>query len=804
MKKLFVLLFLQIIVFVRLSACADFGYDTPYYTLFIQDIVDDPRYIPFLRDLNNAYYSYMDTDKNKGNNQNNENIEEWQKYLGTSYDDALYLVFKASESDVNLLIKGENVSDSNLAFVTPEFVKKHKQALLYIRYAKSIEPYMTIIRSVDPNWYYYDDNTLTADQLDYDKEKRVMERSWKAETDKELKLRYGYQLVRLAHYTGRYEDAVSFFDTYVEPLNYKPAMYYHALAQKAGAERGLGDIFESNSNFFKVFSNSANLKQMALTSMRFNENVDYESFVNQAKTVNEKNDAYLLLGYLDFSNTLSEVKKITATSPDAVQAKVLMARILNSIEQDFIPSYYSYYGYYRGDTDVTPLGGDKRYPLAPKPELVAYANQVLTFAVNMSNNPATKDKDFWNITASFIYFLNKDYTTAKKTLEKVNSTNQMYALQKKNLEMYIDVSEHPLITAELEEKFYKEYGRVFDQASSNNDNIYTNSGFVVDVLANRYYLQKDYAKAFLLHNSLYDITFYPDLNLLDEIEAFYNKSNKNGLERFIAKRINERYFYYSGTNDSIKDIPSYINYIRGIVYLSNNDLESALTYFDKVKDDKIFLGVPNTIFGYNLYESFESPDDAIMISDYISDFPVIKNGMTERELVKALIELEKIAKKNDQRSAKANFLLGNFFYNVTTTGYYRHVLRFDQTNGNGAKYYLGESNKPDIYNGIYFKSYPMYFENNVSRPESYLKTAYKLAKDDELKAKIVFALSKCEQEMHYIANSANYYGYFYKPEDILISDRVYFKELEKYKNTKFFDEARTYCKYFDYYVNVNM
>ena len=62
----------------------------------------------------------------------------------------------------------------------------------------------------------------------------VLIRSWNAETDKELKLRYGYQLVRFAHYNRKYDDALTLFDKYVETLDYKPKIYYDGVKILAG------------------------------------------------------------------------------------------------------------------------------------------------------------------------------------------------------------------------------------------------------------------------------------------------------------------------------------------------------------------------------------------------------------------------------------------------------------------------------------------------------------------------------------------------------------------------------------------
>jgi hypothetical protein len=270
------------------------------------------------------------------------------------------------------------------------------------------------------------------------------------------------------------------------------------------------------------------------------------------------------------------------------------------------------------------------------------------------------------------------------------------------------------------------------------------------------------------------------------------------------------------------DIQQYIDYLWGNIYLAKGELEKSLNAFRKIKPDftlydtnwegelvvregndgyRGFSGISDEIFGYNRIECFDCSAEEVMSVDYLSDFPFIKSVMNKKELVEALLQLQKIGQKNDETGAKANYLTGNFFYNVSRTGYYRHILRFDQTNGaNYTKFdYYGK--KKDIYGGIYFKNYPDYYENQTTLSAGYLEKAYAQAGENELKARIAFALSKCEQEVYYDTNEITYY-WGGENDAVLISGREYFAELYKYKGTQFYDEVKTHCKYFEYYVNL--
>ena len=844
MKKVFLILAFSSAFLLRGFACGGGDwYDEGYYSLFMQETIGDPQYFPFLLTLGSTYY---DSDLAYGHDKFlNENIEEWVNYLNISYKDAYYLVFKAKKSDVDALIAGKKVSNDTLSFATQSFVKQHIQALKYISYAKYLEPYMSYKFELNESnsWWYSEDNLpKSVANLDYDRIINVLQRSWNAETDQELKLRYGYQLVRFAHYYGNFDEAIQFFNDYVENLNYKPAMYYYALDQKAGAERGLGNRTRAAADFFTVFNNTRNIKTNAYNSMRFcTGEMDgygdmyyafsdsfFENLLQQATTADERNNVYFFLGYQDFNNPLQSLKQIISTSPDAIQARVLMARAVNHLERTFLitdvqacPDQNGYFWGLRVDlTDCLPNPTDRRLPIMDEkiPEY-QFLEDALAISIKQTKNNNLTDKNFWNTTTAYLYFLQKDYDSAKKYLEKVDGTDQLFGEQKQRMAMLIEICEQPLkqskwawlprwlkkmvgisdkvtiITPEFENILFSKYKDVFDAIDlpDRQDQYYswnaTTQDFIIDILANRYYIQKDFAKSFLLQNSLIALESNPNLDLIAEIEAFYHKKKKSPMDEYLAGDL---------------DVDANLAGIKGTVYLAQGNLEKALSCFKNADDNS---DIPNLIFGYNRIESFESPENKVMKVDYLSDFPFINDRMNKKELTEALIQLQKAAKKDNEPAAKANYLLGNFFYNTTSTGYYRHILRFDSDNGNGEKY-RGDNNKPvNLYGNVYLKgyAYAYYFPDNIELPTQYLERAMALSQDNELRARIAFALSKTEQEAFYIKydmlDSYWYGGETPEGDGVLISNRKYFRELSKYSNTRFYNEVKTNCLYFDYYVS---
>ncbi len=421
MKKNVAFLLLFIIPLKNWS-CSWYSPDLEYYNLFMQEIINDPEYYPFLRTDESSFYQTKNEE-----NLHNENIEEWQQYLNINYEQAHYLVFEASRESIKGILNGEGTADPKLAFADAQFIKKHTQALRYISYAKYLAPYMTVVRQGGTT-YWGEETQRHAGELDYDHVISVLKKSWNAETDKELKLRYGYQLVRFAHYNLKFQEALDYFDEYVEILDYKPVMYYYAVDQKGGAERALQNYIQANQDFFQFFIHTKNRKQSAYSSMRVTDGANFEELLQNAKTPKEKNDIYLLLGYNDFNNPLSSFDKIVAQSPNAVQAKVLMARAINQLERDYFPlTYYCPYDH----EDCAKELDSRRLPITSDQETVAFLEQTLEASERQLQNSDLKDKDFWNLTSAYLYFIQKKYKEASTYLADVKRKSDKYLQQKK-------------------------------------------------------------------------------------------------------------------------------------------------------------------------------------------------------------------------------------------------------------------------------------------------------------------------------------------------------------------------------------
>jgi hypothetical protein len=103
----------------------------------------------------------------------------------------------------------------------------------------------------------------------------------------------------------------------------------------AGAQRGLEQYDNANWNFFQAFKNLNNRKESIYTSMKISDSTSFKNILNRAKTPEEKNMAYFLLGYLDFNNPLPTMEKMYEIDPNSEILKVMAARSINQLERSY-------------------------------------------------------------------------------------------------------------------------------------------------------------------------------------------------------------------------------------------------------------------------------------------------------------------------------------------------------------------------------------------------------------------------------------------------------------------------------------
>jgi len=454
------------------------------------------------------------------------------------------------------------------------------------------------------------------------------------------------------------------------------------------------------------------------------------------------------------------------------------------------------------------LDNPNRIPFYTKNQSYYYDEKQKDFLDDLekfTEKTKAKSKDeYWQIADAYLKFLKKDYKASTEILEDIKTNNPEYLEEIKRMKVLNDIVSQPKITAEYENHLIKDYAEYFvekevkkDSTQSDYDSYYgpvpSTASFLKDVLANRYFLQGEDGKSFLMSNKLSDLQYNPNSNLVKSVEDFYRKPNKSQFEQqIIAKNIND-----------VGNIDAFFSVIYGDRAMRMADFEKAKSYYQKAQsftgiprlnyewtenNQKVtprqyagaeyngFKNVSNLIFGHNVWESFESADNISMEAEDYSAFPFIKNSMNKLELSDALIQLKKIGIGKDEKAAQANQLIGNLLYNTSILGYYREVFVMDIDNSNGGKYDFWNTDKKTPYQ-YYYKNFldTSYIEpDNFDLAINYYKKALDLSSNKDQKARVLFQMASAEQGKYYQYEAKN-------PSKIDYSDPKYSEKSDAYQ-----------------------
>ncbi len=654
---------------------------------------------------------------------NSGNMEEWAKYLKIDEEQAYYLVNKVSQEAIDSLLTYGSSSDPRLKFADKAFCKKWRNALTYISFAKYLEPYMARENGDDYDlWQYpydtewYEPRRPSILNLDYTTVLNNMIEAYDRQKDKELKLRYGYQIVRFAHYNGQYEDAVQYFDKYVESLNYKPEIYYYALSQKAGALCGFYYRTEKGANlrdqadnkdamdFLKVFTYSKDLKFAAYKSLC---GETWEYLYDEAKSLPKREacSLYFMLGFNSFNSGLKELEKIASLCPDSYMADVLMSGYIASL--------------YLNEWNTEGLKDNN-----------------LKYALGLAETMLQKSprQDFWHLCAAHLSAYNGMNDRAKQHLSKVKSNRPCYKANKDRLATYIAITDVEEMTRETANNIYRRHEETLKEPFLRK--VMAERMDSVDLKMQRDLLSFEYLKGF-------------DSELWEKVIAFGTNPNLNNFEKWLLKCNN-----YS------------LDSVRGELsrsYLHEGNIPKALEYAPFYKTEDMSM---KSVFCYNVDHVYRSSSEEQndFHSDYTNELIDKRMKLDKVSYVKLLKQLDalyKTAQTDGEKGAKAAFLLGNFYFNISPHGYYRDR----------------------IYGFGFWDTYATE-EYSFKTDRKFLEMAdQKNFQDNELKAKIIFAMAKVDGENH---------G---KPGDNYRRLTSWYKRTNAYKNFV------SKCSYFSKFVN---
>jgi hypothetical protein len=759
MRNLFLVIFITLLssnVFTCWYDDGNYG-----YVFFEKQNVSDPTVLYFVNYSTQLGIGYS----SMGQKPENTNLNSWKTYLGGDLEDVdvLDVVYKTKTEELKSLLEDKKLlkdqaKDRPVLALWQSNRKLHKAMGNYLIYARSCA------EEAQKEVVYWDENSRrnqkTIQQLI---EEGTL--AYKKEKDEFIKDRYAFQLIRLAFYMEDFDGALRLFREYFPEEKDNPSyIYYRALELKAGVLHRQGEP-EAPYLFAKVFANCPDRRESCLNSFSFTNNNDWERAMSLCKRPEEKVVFYAMRGLQPTANPVEEIANILEVDPASPYAELLFCRYITDVQQRVFPHYYENYQPY------------------PREDVAASAQlkELRNLSQRMLNNAEQQNADFWMLAAAYLELIHKNFGAAMEYCTNVPESSDYYD-QSRVIRFVAQLCAVERIDNETADAIWAAY--LEDEALSNNYNV---QAFVEDVLAMLYYKQADYAKAFLAQNDLWTLRGRLDLQLLKDLERFVKTSSKNpGLyERYLLEK-------RSGGEEAL----DHILQMQGVYYLQHNQLTKAIDVFEKisVKHQRNDAYFNNPYLSKTIW--VESIDQPIFYKDVsgqqnvrklYEEYEVINQDYNLLSFTEKLLELEQLARKEDQNMAEYYYLLGIAWYNISPAAWSRPAIYYAQNNGGHSNWFSTGTKevRPKTFHNYGWNNY-RYFNPDVGT--SYFERAIKFTEDPELAARACYMAAKMEKARYHTA-------FWWNKNEVNMSKyNEYLDRLKAdYSNTQYYQEVIEEC-----------
>jgi hypothetical protein len=710
--------------------------------------------------------------------------EEWQTYCGknVTLKDARAFVMQYAQKDIiNLYYNIEK----NQPLKIPDSVKKNSmtnyfttqkdfEALGYIIFAKKAEPF--VIGDYN-SW-----ESSQRDSIGMENLKKNGLQLYTASKKELFKLKYAYQIIRLAHYNKNYGDAIKYYDEFVSQNKTESVLKPLALALKAGALYHTGNKKEAVYLFSEAFS-GANAKKVS-NYISFNwateSEISRKEYLKLCRNNEEQANMLSLFAMGSGGCETQTIEQIFSLDPNNKNIETLVAREINKLESSYFSPmlnkqkggklfYYSW--------DETPADSIIN---EEKKEIIALTNLLVKMS-DVSNSSAP----LYITTAAYCALMTRDFEKANKYLavakkmKLATKVNDQWMLTN----LLLAINESKKIDAQAEEKMlpsikWLQQKAINDQSMKMGWNDITQwkifyRNIMTVALAKKYHAQADVYKEVLCvgaadkiygNDTYYSMEFLRNETDLKDIEKLYtlmtNKTASN-FENYLLK------------NNAITI--ANVTDFAGTAYLRNYDYKNAIVWLNKSGASQ-----KDTIFKSAFIE---------LLDDKTERSPTEKKTTSKLLFAQEMLQAENLVQTDKKNAAKHFYKMATGLYNMTYYGHAWELVQYYRSSSDGYAIPKGATEFQKQYYGC-FAAHDMF------------KKAMDASADKNFKGKCLFMMAKCSQKMvgrpRYEDFANSYEQYVQAGKDFLpkFMNNKYFPQLIKeYSNTEFYKEAYDRCSY---------
>lgn len=681
----------------------------------------------------------------------NENVQEWRDRIcnQATVQDIYALIYKSSLNDIQYLYtaaagKGRALDAFQRGNSFSRYLVRNKcvETIAYLDFAKRCEPH--VVPAADA-WSTPPRDTLAMKRLIEQARGQFLE----VKSDY-IRLRYAYQMIRLAHYAKDYPMVVELYNYLMPKIDHDPSVVeYWIKGHLAGAYMALGRHVEASYLYAQVFDNSRGKAETAYRSFRIRSDEEWEQCLLMCQSDRERAALYVMRASAADSRAVEEMEKIYELYPDNPHLEVLLVREIKKLEKDFLGLSFN-----------DNRAHNKRYQNLPRPEAGKYLIRLQDFVQKAAREKQVARPDLWKISEGYLELLGGNYYDAERTFRQAGDmvSNDTLRAQLNVFRLALRISQWQDATDTLDQEVYairskNPYYQAFEDFTD----------FLNDKMVQLYTAKGQAGKAFLVQYPLRDLKPNPRAQELEDLIALCRKLTPTRIEQLMVAK-----------NDTATMLHDLLN-IKATMLMARGDPGAALETWKEI------LPIDAETFGF--FNPFpERLGDCVHC-------PIKDAGasLTKRQLAEKLLEMEFRANAGVPGADTLYYELGLAWYNMSWFGHAWRATDFFRSGSSMA-----------VQRRLQTKDFVMphrYFhlgnkENmDCSKAQFYFEKARLLATDSEYAARAAFMAAKCERNIQDVAGlpyGARQYQYF----ELLRT---------KYRNTEFHNRIIRECKYFATY-----
>lgn len=711
-------------------------------SLFIPEVIQDVKYDPFFLSVMD-YYNFFETQVpgrtiNEYPTKEELNLSEWKTYFkGIDGTVVSEIVYQKSETHIDSIILSAsgNLNSPNTPF---NFFKNRKEfidGLNYLKLAKRIE------EALYRNPWDWNPKAKDFDKLKIEQKECINQ--FKKIKDNSIKMRYGFQYVRLCHALEEYDKGIQFVENDYLFVPADGEMFYRTHGYEAACHVKKREFSESNLWYAKLYDAKEAYKFEAFESFHPQTDIEWESTLAIAKTNREKELLWHLLGvYVDPIRGMREIAKI---NPKSNLLPLLLVRTINIVETQLNIGGDNAAAY--SPLDYSDLSNYTVDPLFSWSSVRLEQIEGLIKTLEEISMQRDYDKDVWMISLSFLNWIqNKPEECLKWTQAALNATknNKAVLSQAAINKLLIGFNEVSNLDQISEAKIMS----LFDELDRNSKGVKRSENvrkYILGKMQEIYKQQGELTKSELSMPFIYD--YYKDENQVQEMIDFMEDDNNSAWNKYLIGR-------YPISLSDLYDI-------QAVKRIYKYDFEGALSIYTlhPQTGNSQLLGNP---FNSRIKDCHDCDHEMKQSKIY-----------TKKTFVEKMLEIKAKAENTTDPNEKAinYFLYATGLYNMTYYGNARVVSASVIGNGIGETYY------------------------NCEKAELNYLIAMEHSKSKEFRAKCLWMAAKCEHN-RWLESDYNQR----EKRDFVAGE--YFKTMkELFSDTKYYSEVINECGYFCQFEN---